>query len=71
MIDVQKKLKKLYNKLSNEKIKEELFKKAQKLEDSINEKNDYFLINLEELESLVSSEKVEYEDFIGDISIDK
>ena len=65
-MNIQKKLEELSEKIKNKYIKKEIEKIAEE-----NKKRTSLLIDLNELESLVNSEKVEYEDFIGDISIDK
>ena len=65
-MNIQKKLNELYDKIQNEELKKDIKKIAAK-----NRERKTLLVDLEELESLVKSEKVEYEDFIGHVSIDK
>ena len=68
-MDLQDKLAELHDKLSNEELKKEIVKISQEIKQKPGRTT--FLVDLEEIESLVNSEIVTYEDDIGNVSIDK
>ena len=68
-MDIQDKLADLHDKLSNQELREDLVKISQDLNQRSGRTT--FLVDIEEIESLVNSEIVTYEDDIGNVSIDK
>lgn len=60
----------ILNKLASELLNKDISEKISKISKELNERK-HLILDLDELESLVSEEKVEYEDYIGDISIDE
>ena len=59
-------LSKLYNNISNDKLKKDVIKIAKILN-----KKRVLMIDINSLEELVGGKEVGYEDYIGNISIDK
>lgn len=60
----------ILDKLASELLNKDISEKISKISKELNERK-HLILDLDELESLVSEEKVEYEDYIGDISIDE
>lgn len=60
----------ILDKLASELLNKDISEKISKISKALNERK-HLILDLDELESLVSEEKVEYEDYIGDISIDE